>query len=255
MTSLAGMTVVVTGGSRGIGRAAVELLLESRANVAVLARDSEALRHTARLGAAAYAADVADEAAVADAFTSVEQRFGDIHGLFANAGLGLLEGPLHMLPPPNWDRVIATNVRGTYLCLRETLTRMIARRHGGSLVCTSSCVAQTAIPGVGSAYHASKGAVEAMVRSVSVDYGRFGIRCNAISPGATDTDLMWTGIDANDLDAVRQRVAESITLGRVADPVEIARAAVWLLSSDASYVTGSTVVVDGGVTVTSVLPT
>jgi NAD(P)-dependent dehydrogenase (short-subunit alcohol dehydrogenase family) len=66
---------------------------------------------------------------------------------------------------------------------------------------------------------------------------------------------MWTGIDANDLDVVRQRVAESITLGRVADPVEIARAAVWLLSSDASYVTGSTVVVDGGVTVTSVLPT
>jgi 3-oxoacyl-[acyl-carrier protein] reductase len=255
LTSLEGTTVVVTGGSRGIGRATVELLLDSGANVAVLARDSEALRETARLGAVTYPADVTDEAAVVAAFAGIEQRFGDIHGLFANAGIGVLEGPVHLLPSPGWDRVIATNLRGTYVCLRETLTRMMARNHGGSIVCTSSCVAQTAIPGVGSAYHASKGAVEAMVRSVAVDYGRHGIRCNAISPGATDTQLMWTGVGQSDLDAVRQQVAASIVLGRVADPAEIARAAVWLLSDSASYVTGSTLVVDGGVTITSVLPT
>jgi NAD(P)-dependent dehydrogenase (short-subunit alcohol dehydrogenase family) len=249
-------TVVVTGGSRGIGRAAVELLRRDGANVAVLARESAALHEVEQTtGAVAFPTDVMDDQAVVDAFVAVDRRFGPIYGLFANAGIGILEGPVHLLPPSEWDRVIATNLRGSYVPAREALARMVDQKIQGSIVFTSSCVVQNAVPGVGSAYHAAKGALEAMARSIAVDYGAYGIRCNAISPGATETELMWTGVPTGELESARKTVGERVALGRVADPVEIGRAAVWLLSDESSYVTGSTLVIDGGVGATSVLPT
>jgi NAD(P)-dependent dehydrogenase (short-subunit alcohol dehydrogenase family) len=256
LSSLSNRTVIVTGGSRGIGRAAVELLRHEGANVAVIARESASLREVAeRTGAVAFPADVTDDGAVVDAVGAVDRCFGPIHGLFANAGIGILEGPVHLLPPSDWDRVIATNLRGSYVPAREVLSKMVDQGTHGSIVFTSSCVVQNAVPGVGSAYHAAKGALEAMARSIAVDYGRFHIRCNSISPGATETELMWTGVSADEQDSARKTVGERVALGRVADPAEIGRAAVWLLSDESSYVTGATLVVDGGVGATSVLPT
>jgi NAD(P)-dependent dehydrogenase (short-subunit alcohol dehydrogenase family) len=251
-----GKTVVVTGGSRGIGEAAVQLLRAEGANVAVIARESASLRRVEETtGAVAFAADVTDEPAVVEAFSNIDRRFGTVHGLFANAGTALLEGPLHMLAPADWDLVIATNLRGSYVPARETLARFVRSGTAGTMVFTSSCVVQSAVPGVGSAYHAAKGALEAMARSIAVDYGKYGIRCNSISPGATETELMWTGVTADELEGARKSVSKSVLLGRVADPLEIARAAVWLLSDASSYVTGANLVVDGGVGATSVLPT
>ncbi len=255
MSALADRTYVVTGGSRGIGRAAVELLRQEGASVAVIARESSALREVEEVtGAVAFPADVTDEAAVVAAFAAVEDRFGDIHGLFANAGIALLEGPVHELPSSSWDLVITTHLRGSYVSAREVLTRMVDRGVAGSIVFTSSCVVQNAVPGVGGAYHAAKGALEALGRSIAVDYGRHGIRCNSIAPGATETALMWTGVAEADKEAARAAVADSVVLHRVADPLEIGRAAVWLLSDASSYVTGATLVVDGGVGALSVLP-
>lgn len=255
MSFVFGRTYVVTGGSRGIGLAAVELLRRGGANVAVIARESARLRAVeTTTGAVAFPADVTDEAALVAAFADITARFGEIHGLFANAGIALLEGPVHLLPPSDWDRVIATHLRGSYVSAREVLAHMVDRSIPGSIVFTSSCVVQNAVPGVGGAYHAAKGALEALARSIAVDYGRHGIRCNSISPGATETDLMWTGVPSAEVDLAREVVSRSVVLGRIADPLEIGRAAVWLLSDESSYVTGSTLVVDGGVGATSVLP-
>ena len=195
-----------------------------------------------------------DEEALVGAFAAISDRLGDICGLFANAGIALPEGPVHQLSSADWDLVIATHLRGSYVSARETLTQMVDRGVAGSIVFTSSCVVQNAVPGVGGAYHAAKGALEALSRSIAVDYGGYGIRCNSIAPGATETELMWTGVPASDREAARSSVTERVVLGRVADPREIARAAVWLLSEDSSYVTGTTLVVDGGVGALSVLP-
>jgi NAD(P)-dependent dehydrogenase (short-subunit alcohol dehydrogenase family) len=251
---LSGRTIVVTGGSRGIGAATVRLLAQHGAAVALIARDPDALPETLRPDVSVFTADVTDEVAMVAAFAAIEARFGRIDGLFANAGVGLAEGPVHELSGADWDLVMTTNVRGVYVALRETLRRMVAAGQGGSIVCTGSCVVGAAVPGVGAAYHASKGAVEAMARNIAVDYGQYGIRCNALSPGATETELMWTSVPEHEIQAARAEVAGCAPLGRVAEPEDIARAALWLLSDEAAYVTGATLAVDGGVNALSVLP-
>lgn len=248
-----GRTVVVTGGTRGIGRATVQLLSERGANVAVLARDPRQVE-AAGLAASVFPADVTDEAAMVAAYDAIENRFGPPDALFANAGIAMPEGPLHELAPQTWDLIMATNVRGVYVAVRETLRRMVSAGRGGSILCTTSCVVGAAVPRAGAAYHASKGAVEALVRSIAVDYARYGIRCNALSPGATETSLMWAGVDPDEIPEARAAVAGAIPLGRVADPADIARAAAWILSDEAAYMTGSTLAIDGGVNALSVLP-
>jgi NAD(P)-dependent dehydrogenase (short-subunit alcohol dehydrogenase family) len=249
-----GRKVVVTGGSTGIGAATVRLLVQLGADVALIARDPDALADDLRTEATVLRGDVTDEASMVAAFDEIETRFGHLDGLFANAGIGLPEGPVHELSGDDWDLVMTTNVRGVYVAAREALKRMLESGRGGSIVCTGSCVVGAAVPGAGAAYHASKGAVEAMSRSIAVDYGKYGIRCNALSPGATETDLMWASVPADEIPAARAEVAASAPLGRVADPVDIARVAVWLLSDESAYVTGATVTADGGVNALSVLP-
>jgi NAD(P)-dependent dehydrogenase (short-subunit alcohol dehydrogenase family) len=246
--------VVVTGGSTGIGAAAVRMLVDLGADVAVIVRDPDALATDLRTQTAVLRGDVTDEASIVAAFAEIEARFGHIDGLFANAGIGLPEGPVHELSGDDWDLTMTTNARGVYVAVRETLRRMVDVGRGGSIVCTGSCVVGAAVPGAGAAYHASKGAVEAMSRSIAVDYGKYGIRCNALSPGATETDLMWASVPEDEIPAARAEVAASAPLGRVADPIDIARVAVWLLSDESAYVTGSTVTADGGVNALSVLP-
>jgi NAD(P)-dependent dehydrogenase (short-subunit alcohol dehydrogenase family) len=254
MTDFSGRTVVVTGGSTGIGAATVRALAAHGADVALIARTPAAVPDEVRSVASIFEADVTDEESMVVAFSDIEARFGRIDGLFANAGIGLAEGPVHELSGADWDLVMTTNVRGIYVAVRETLKRMIGAGRGGSIVCTGSCVVGAAVPGVGAAYHASKGAVEAMARNIAVDYGPYGIRCNALSPGATETELMWTSVPVEDIPAARADVAACVPLARVGQPEDIARAALWLLSEESSYVTGATLTVDGGVNALSVLP-
>lgn len=246
--------IVVTGGTSGIGRDAVELLIHRGAEVALIARNPQKGRAVAEeTGAHLFVANIQDEEAMVKAFQAIEDEYKRIDGLVANAGIGLAEGMVHALPSQAWDQVENTDLRGTFLTVKEGLTRMI-RQGSGSIVCISSVVAHSSIPGVGSAYVAAKGAIEAFSRSVAVDYGRYGIRCNSIAPGATDTPLMWVNVPPAQIPDVEASLNAVVPLGRLAKPIEIAQGIVWLLSDEASYITGATLVIDGGVTAKSILP-
>ena len=123
---------------------------------------------------------------------------------------------------------------------------MVEHGAGGSIVCASSPFAEVCAPGGASAYSASKGAISSLVRSLALDYAPHSIRVNAIVPGATETALMWAGVPEVDVPAARERTSEQLALGRLAEPAEIAAGIAWLLSDQASYVTGSHLVIDGG---------
>jgi NAD(P)-dependent dehydrogenase (short-subunit alcohol dehydrogenase family) len=125
---------------------------------------------------------------------------------------------------------------------------MLAAGRGGSIVLCSSPAAFAGFAAGGvSAYAASKGGLSALTRTLAVDYARYGVRVNAIVPGPTETPLMWAAVADTDRAAIRTQVASEVPLGRLADPSEPARAALWLLSDEASYVTGSHLICDGGV--------
>ena len=157
-------------------------------------------------------------------------------------------GFLHELPCETWKRVLDTNLTGIYLTCKYALRQILKAGTPGSIVCTSSPAASVAFAaGAAGAYSASKGGISALVRCMAVDYARYGIRVNAVVPGATETRLMWANVDPSAMPEMRRRICEEVPLGRLASPDEPARAVVWLLSDESSYVTGSHLVCDGGI--------
>lgn len=249
-----GRAFVVTGGAAGIGRAVALCLAERKARVAILDLDaarSEATVEEALAGGAqeavAIPCDVSSEASVMDAISRVRAQLGVPCGLFANAGVDQ-GGPLDSLPLETWRRVLDTNLTGVFLMCKHTIQLMLTEGVSGSIVCTSSPGAYVGFSSGGmGAYGASKGGVSALVRSMAVDYAKFGIRVNAVVPGPTETTLMWASVPESDRDEMRKTIQSEVPLGRLADPEEPARAAVWLLSDESSYVTGSHLICDGGV--------
>jgi NAD(P)-dependent dehydrogenase (short-subunit alcohol dehydrogenase family) len=240
--------ILVTGGARGIGFAVARLAAAAGAGVAVVDRDRDALDAAgAALGADALpiACDVRHEAEVRAAFDAAGTRFGSLHGVVACAGIDR-GGAFHELEQDDFDDLIAVNLRGTALACREAIRRMLPNG-AGSIVCVSSPFAFVGGPAGTGAYSASKGGVSALVRALAVEYGPRGIRVNAVLPGPTETDLMWAGVDPADVPAARATVAAEVPLRRVADPIEPARAVLWLLSDQASFVTGAQLACDGGV--------
>jgi NAD(P)-dependent dehydrogenase (short-subunit alcohol dehydrogenase family) len=153
---------------------------------------------------------------------------------------------VHELELDTWRDVLDTNLTGTFLACKHVLVHMLGHRRGGSIVCTSSPWAEVSAPGGATAYSASKGGVSAFVRSAALDYAPHSVRVNAIVPGATETPLMWAGLPEDEVPAARARICEQLVVGRLADPTEIAEGIVWLLSNRSSYMTGSQLVVDGG---------
>jgi NAD(P)-dependent dehydrogenase (short-subunit alcohol dehydrogenase family) len=149
------------------------------------------------------------------------------------------------LEAATWDEVLAVNLRGGFLTCRAAVRQM--RPAGGSIVCVSSPFALVATSAGVGAYSASKGGLSALVRALAVECAPDGIRVNALLPGPTETSLMWAGVEAREVEQMRETLAREVPLGRLADPAEPARAALWLLSDAASYVTGSQLVCDGGV--------
>lgn len=247
-------TIIVTGGGSGIGRAVVLLCAERRAQIAVLDRDGESAVRVASeakmkgaISAVGIQCDVSDESQVEKAFAKADRQLGIVRGVFANAGVDQ-GGPLHELPFEKWQQVLAINLNGVYLTCKHALRAMLAAGRGGSIVCTSSPAAQVAFPAGGAgAYSASKGGISSLVRCLAVDYAQFGIRVNALVPGSTETPLMWANVPPADISHMREQICSEVPLGRLAQPEEPARAAVWLLSDESSYVTGSHLVCDGGV--------
>jgi NAD(P)-dependent dehydrogenase (short-subunit alcohol dehydrogenase family) len=250
--SASSSVVVVTGAASGIGAATARLAAERGYAVALLDRDgaaAEGLAETLRgNGAAALgiACDVADERAVDDAFATAAAQLGALHGVVASAGIDR-SALLHELDATAWDELIGINLRGAFLTCRAALRQLLKAGTGGSIVCVSSPFGFVAPAGGTGAYSASKGGVSALVRSLAVDYGRRGIRVNALLPGPTETPMMWANVADDERAAVHDTVLGEVPLGRLATPEEPARAALWLLSDDASYVTGAQIACDGGV--------
>jgi NAD(P)-dependent dehydrogenase (short-subunit alcohol dehydrogenase family) len=244
----AGRVVVVSGGATGMGRATVELLLERGARVALIdwnRNEAEAIARSENFGA--YVADVSNEEQVQSAFSAIDRDFGRIHGLFSNAGVARTEALLHEESAQRWDEIMAINLRGTFLVVREAMKRFVAQNEPAAIVCTSSCMAKLAIPGGTNAYTASKGAIEALVRQVAVDYAPRRIRINAVAPGAIDTPLMWATTPVEQQSEMRQTIDTEVPLGKIGQPVDIAHCVAYLLSDEAAYVTGATFTIDGGV--------
>jgi NAD(P)-dependent dehydrogenase (short-subunit alcohol dehydrogenase family) len=247
--AFSGRTIVVTGGISGMGRATVELLRERGAGVAVIDwKAPEAGKELERAtGATVFDADVSREEEMVRAFEAIDSRFERVDGLFSNAGIARTEGLIHEESAESWDEVIGVNLRGTFLAVREAVKRMVAHGRGGAIVCTSSAVAEAAIPGGTNAYTASKGGINALVRQVAVDYAGRNIRINAVAPGAVDTPLMWDTTPPDSVKAMRSTIDSEVPLGKIGRPIDVAHAVAWLLSDEAAYVTGAVYLVDGGV--------
>jgi len=236
---------LVTGGSRGIGRACTIELARSGYDVAVFYRsNAEALAQTKELTAETgsdvegFAVDVADEHAVRAGFRQVGTRFGRKPAtIICSSGI-VDDGLAATMSSQRFQNVIQTNLVGTFYVCREGLKAM--RRDGGSIVLVSSTAGIRGNAGQAN-YAASKGGVNALARALAKEAAAFGIRVNAVAPGFTETDMLHQ-MDQRSLVAILPHVPMS----RVGTPSEIAKAVVFLAGTDASYITGVVLAVDGG---------
>ena len=242
MTGFAGRVAVITGGASGIGEATAELLSAGGAKVVICDRNEAGARGVAeRLKGKAYALEVSDEAAVKALAERVEREVGPVDHLLTAAGIGHLPIPAEELSQAAWDQVLDVNLKGTWLSCIAFGSHML-KRHRGSIVTIASIVGMRASSMHG--YGASKAAVINLTANLAVDWGRSGVRVNTVSPGYTMTPLLKRGIQEGKRD--RKALEEYSALGRTIEPVEIARPIVFLLSDDASAVTGINLPIDAG---------
>lgn len=234
------MRVAITGAASGIGAATARLLIERGHRVACLDRDLEGARRVAGPDHPAIEVDVADEASVVGAFAALETRFDGLDALATCAGV-YDTTPFEEASVATFRRLHDVNVIGTFLCLREAARMM----RPGARICTVASVAGLRGGGLAGtvAYAASKGAVLAMTKNAARALGPRGIAVNAIAPGMIDTP--FAAIPLSD-PSVRARIEGMTSFGRLGTAEEIAPAIAWLLSAEASYVHGATLVADGG---------
>ena len=245
---LSGRTLIVTGAARGIGAATARLLSARGANVVLADALADEVREVAdsisSTGAAAIAhpVDVRDEQQVADLVARAVDEFGSLNGAFNNAGISSdVKAPMAQVDAAAWDRMFDINSGGVFLCMKHEIAAMLDHG-GGAIVNTASAAGLIAMPNT-SAYVASKHAVIGATRAAALDYATSNIRVNAIAPGVIQTPMADKAMQD-------PRIAELISgvhpIGRWGEAHEIAEAAAFLLAEASSFITGTTVVVDGG---------
>lgn len=249
---LSGKVAIVSGGATGMGGAASTLFAAEGAHVAIIDRNlAEAEARVSEIIAAggkamAVAADVSKADAVSDAVRQVENAFGPVTVLFNHAGTIVIK-PFLDTTEEEWDWLHEVNVKSMFLMTRAVLPGMIAAG-GGSIVCTSSISAVAATP-MEVLYDTTKGAVHMFARAIAVEFRDRNIRCNAVCPGFVRTphglrevkDLQALGVDVSEAALIAQQ-------GRICEPEEVARAALFLASDEASFVNGAHLFVDNGFT-------
>lgn len=255
MARLWGKVALVTGGASGLGRVGAERFAEEGALVVVadvVDGDDVVEAIESSGGEAAFVrCDVTDPDAVQAAVDHTVETFGGLHVLFNNAGVMLAgdDDPVST-PLEVYERTMDVNVKGTLLGCRAAIPAMLASG-GGSIVNVASFVAHMGAATPQVAYTASKGAVLALTREIAVIYARQGIRANALCPGPVMTPLLAAFLSD---DERRQRRLVHIPMGRFGEPVEIANGAVFLASDESSWMTGQSLIIDGGITAAYVTP-
>ena len=251
MGKLSGKIVLITGAASGIGRASALLFAHEGASVAVVDRDlpgakTAADEITAAGGKAiAIEADVSKSADIQRMIAVTIERFGRLDILYSNAGV-ISPGLLHTVSEDEWHRVIGINLTANFLACKYALPELM--KHGGVILCTASVAGlegRTAHP----AYCASKAGLINMIKNVAMDYAKYGIRANCLCPGGVATNISKDAL-ASLSDAAKAKLAkwsgETVPMARIAQPEELASAALFLCCDDSTFVTGTAMVVDGG---------
>ena len=242
---------IVTGSSRGIGAATAKLLAREGYRICVNYRSNETAANAVVSELASYAktaiavqADVSREDDIVRMFEIVDQELGSVNALVNNAGILLPQMRVEDMDASRINRIFATNVTGAFLCCREAVKRMSTRHggQGGSIVNVSSAASRLGSAGEYVDYASSKGAIDTLTRGLSLEVAAEGIRVNCVRPGFIYTEMHAAGGEPDRVD----RLADSIPMKRGGTPDEVAHSIRWLLSDDASYITGTFIEAAGG---------
>jgi NAD(P)-dependent dehydrogenase (short-subunit alcohol dehydrogenase family) len=254
---LEGKVALITGGGSGMGKVASRLFAREGANVVLTDVNDEAAGATARTiaeeggEAVPFHADVSKEAGAKAMIAKAVDTFGRLDVLYNNAGVMLGDdGSVDTMDESIWDLTLAVNVKGVAFGCKYGIPAMVASG-GGSIINVASFVAWLGAATSQTAYTASKGAVLAMTREIAVEYARKGTRCNALCPGPIDTPMLQELLADP---ARRHRRMVHIPMGRLGQAEELAKAAMFLASDDSSFMTGASLIVDGGITAAYVTP-
>jgi NAD(P)-dependent dehydrogenase (short-subunit alcohol dehydrogenase family) len=250
VSSFEGRHVVVTGAGRGIGKAIALRLASEGARLSIFARGVDALHATAEEAGGAFVAqvDVRDASQVEHAFADAAEANGPLHALVANSGIG---GPNEPGQEDRFYDLVATNLIGTYQCVRAAQRRFADASERRDIVVISSILARIAVPGY-TGYSASKAGLLGLVRSLAAELASANVQVNAICPGWVDTDMAWQGLDllAEAIGGTREQAYEQamseVPLRRMSQPEDIAGTVAWLLSADSRGLTGQAIDHNGG---------
>jgi NAD(P)-dependent dehydrogenase (short-subunit alcohol dehydrogenase family) len=236
---------IVTGAGSGIGAASARLFAAEGARVALVDQNEEGLARTAQgLDAITIAADVSSDRQAREGVARVFEKWGRIDVLMTAAGMST-GGTVDSIDEEKWDRTFDVNVKGTFLWIHYAIQHMIAAK-SGAIITVGSQLAQSS-PGRNAAYVASKGAIASFTKTIAVDHARQGIRVNALMPGVIDTPMPANSLKRYaDPGKMRAYWNERHPMGRIGQPEEVAKAALFLACDDSSFVTGHLMFVDGG---------